>query len=252
MQTEPAVLTAQAVLQAWDQARGRHPLRQPLELLCAAWPELDADAWSALPLGVRDAHLLALHESLFGTELDTVVDCPRCHVTLQTQISTAQLRVAGSAASAGSGVLSLQVDDFELVFRLPSSDDLLAIDEAPDASPDSEPARLIERCVLSARRSGTEIEPADLPVMVLDRLQQEMARRDPGADTTVTLTCPACAHEFERGFDIGAYLWSELSDWAGRTLDEVHTLASVYGWSEAQILGLSAARRGDYIARVQG
>jgi hypothetical protein len=33
---------------------------------------------------------------------------------------------------------------------------------------------------------------------------------------------------------------------------EVHTLASAYGWSEAQILALSATRRQRYIALVQG
>ena len=39
---------------------------------------------------------------------------------------------------------------------------------------------------------------------------------------------------------------------AGALLHEVHRLASAYGWSEAQILALSPARRAQYLALVEG
>jgi hypothetical protein len=48
-------------------------------------------------------------------------------------------------------------------------------------------------------------------------------------------------------FDIGRYLWEELRAQAVRLLHEVHTLARFYGWREADILALSAARRHAYL-----
>lgn len=244
-------LTAQAVLQAWESAQGEHPLRRPQALLCAAWPEVDAGAWGRMPLGARDAQLARLHERLFGPELDTVADCPRCHERLQTGFSTVDLGTPGDAADAREAAAErLHCEGFDLVFRLPASDDLLALAETPDSAPESALRWLLERCLIEARRAGEPASAAELPATVVQQVQREMALRDPGADTSVALTCPACGHGFERRFDMGAYLWDAVDDWAQRTLGEVHLLACAYGWSEPQILALSAARRSHYIALV--
>ena len=47
-----------------------------------------------------------------------------------------------------------------------------------------------------------------------------------------------------------ALLWEEIEVRAHVLLGEVHRLASAYGWSEAQILALSPARRASYLAMV--
>ena len=43
---------------------------------------------------------------------------------------------------------------------------------------------------------------------------------------------------------------SALDAWAKRVLEEVHTLASAYGWAQSEILSMSAARRRRYVAMV--
>jgi hypothetical protein len=134
-----------------------------------------------------------------------------------------------------------------LLWRLPTSDDLLAVLDTADAAD-----RLLERCVREARRGDVVLTAAELPEPLVERLQQEMARLDPGVDLRIALACPDCGHRFERRFDIAAHLWTALDDWAERTLDEVHCLAGAYGWGEAEILALSAARRQQYIDRVLG
>jgi hypothetical protein len=48
-------------------------------------------------------------------------------------------------------------------------------------------------------------------------------------------------------FDIVSHLWTELDAWARRMLREVHALAATYGWSEAEILRMSATRRRAYL-----
>jgi hypothetical protein len=240
-------LTAQAMLHSWELGQGEPALRRPLALLCGAWPEPDPGSWGALPIGERDRWLLTLHESLFGTELDTVAACPACGETLELRFPTTALHPGTVADDTPA---SLDCEGWQVGFRLPGSDDL--IDAAASGDRDAALARLLERCVLGLRHDGRPAEPADLPPSVIERLQQEMARRDPGADNRVALECPGCGHRFERRFDIGTYLWDELDDWAQRTLAEVHLLASAYGWSEPQILALGAARRRHYIELVQG
>ena len=76
-------------------------------------------------------------------------------------------------------------------------------------------------------------------------------RADPQASVRLALTCPACAHGSERPFDVVAYLWIEVDAWARRTLAEVHALAAAYGWSEREILALSARRRQLYLELVR-
>lgn len=243
-------LTAQAILHSWDIAQGEHAVRRSLALLQTAWPEVEPRSWGALPIGERDRWLLTLHDSLFGGELDVVVTCLACSVALDLRFSTAQLRLAPADDAAEAPVL--RYDGFEVDFRLPGSDDLIEALGAAADDRDVALARLLERCVIEVRHGSEAAAVSDLPPAVIDLLQQEMARRDPGADTRVALECPACGHRFERRFDIGAYLWDEVDDWARRTLAEVHVLASAYGWSEAQILALSASRRRHYIGLVQG
>jgi hypothetical protein len=245
------ILTAQGVLQTWEHAQHEHPLLRSQALLHTAWPEVDAAEWGAMPIGIRDAWLFRLQEALFGHELDTLVACPSCQEPLQTRFSTVDLLAHAAGAGTGGAMASLHSDGYELDFRLPCSDDLLAIAETADEPLDVSARRLLERCVLSARHAGEPAAVDALPAAVVDRLQRAMADADPGADTSVALACPACGHRFERRFDIGAYLWDELDDWAQRRLAEVHVLAGAYGWSEPQILALSAARRGHYIALVQ-
>jgi hypothetical protein len=45
-------------------------------------------------------------------------------------------------------------------------------------------------------------------------------------------------------------VWRELDEWAERTLHEIHVIASNYGWSESEILELSARRRQTYVEMI--
>jgi hypothetical protein len=78
-----------------------------------------------------------------------------------------------------------------------------------------------------------------------------MAAADPRADVELALACPACAHEWTAAFDAAAFLWSELDAWTRRTLHDVHTLATAYGWTEAEVLALGR-RRHVYLELVGG
>jgi len=245
----PGALSAQAVLLAWEQAQGMPLQQRALALLQLAWPDVAPQRWGTLPLGARDGRLFTLFELLFGHALEALADCPACGEALELQLRTVDL-CPEPAGAGDEAPPPLQCDGYELAYRLPCSDDLGALQRAAGDA-DAAVRCLVERCLLHARRAGRPVAAADLPPAVVERLQQDMAERDPGADIRIALSCPACEHAFERRFDIGDYLWQEIEDWAERTLAEVHLLASAYGWTEAQVLALGAGRRRRYIAMAQ-
>jgi hypothetical protein len=74
-----------------------------------------------------------------------------------------------------------------------------------------------------------------------------MAELDPQSDVELSLSCPNCGHAWRAPLDIASYFWSEVEAWAQRLLLEVHQLARGYGWSERDILAMSARRRRAYL-----
>ena len=242
--------SAERLLQSWEEGRGAHPIERALALLHAGAPETPVDAWAGLAIGQRDAALLDLRESLFGSRIETLAHCPRCGELLESSFELRDLRVPAGPAPAGLHALSCKVNDYAIAYRLPTSADLLQALTGTSADDDAE-TRLLALCIAEAQHAGRALAARDLPADVVAALQADMACHDPGAETRVSLSCPACMHGFETDFDIVAYLWSELDDWAQRTLAQVHTLAAAYGWSERAILRLSPARRQHYIELVQ-
>jgi len=78
-----------------------------------------------------------------------------------------------------------------------------------------------------------------------------MALADPLAEITISLRCPGCRQESVETLDIVSFVWEEIQARAKRLYWEVHSIASVYGWSETEILSLSPARRLHYLEMVK-
>jgi hypothetical protein len=89
--------------------------------------------------------------------------------------------------------------------------------------------------------------PPDLPAPVVEAVEQAMAALDPAAELHLSLTCPECGHAWPEYLDPVAFLSVEIEAMARQTLEEVHMLASTYGWSEAEVLALSPWRRRQYL-----
>lgn len=232
------------LLAAWEQAAGQVPPQRALTLLAAACPDSDPQQWALAPIGERDRHLLALRERLFGTSLEALATCPACGERLELAFRTGDIAVPPGQACAEVTVHS---GGYEVQCRAPDTADLLAAADVDDGR-----ELLLRRCVTLARRHDGAVEPGDLPPEVLEALTEALAAADPQADTQLALTCPACAHQWSMAFDVLAYLWSEIEDWAPRMLRDVHELASAYGWSERDILAMSAARRRCYLEMAAG
>ena len=254
------MLSAATLLSAWERGGAEPPLRRALLLLEAAYPERPAAAWAELPVGRRDASLLDVREAAFGPRLECVVACPACGELLELACDVAELRAAPAAPD--DAPLVVRHDGREGAFRLPTTRDLLAVLEEgagaharAHARAQDGARRLLARCLEPTAESPDAdaggLAVAELPEPVLAEIGARMEAADPQASVRLSLTCPVCAHASERPFDIVAYLWTEVDAWARRTLAEVHALAAAYGWSEGEILALSARRRQLYLELVR-
>jgi hypothetical protein len=224
-------LSATELLSVWECGNSQVPVRRALTMLAAASPETSCDSLARLTIGQRDAHLFALREATFGSELTGVTDCPECGEKIELSLNCADL--AGKIANKPPAEVAVESNGRHIRCRLPTSADLLAV---------SSPQELIERCLLSNGNHSTQ----DFIGAVGDK----MFRADPMADIHLALDCPSCTHRWEAPFDIVAFLWREISAAARRLLREVHMLASAYGWTESEILALSQARRSTYLEMI--
>jgi hypothetical protein len=239
-------LTDHELLDAWERGLARPPLERAITLLAAALPETPPAALADLRMGERDARLLTLRELTFGSRLSALADCPECQARLEINFATSDIKVEPPTPLEN---LEFAHAGYTCRVRLPRTRDLARL----EASTALEARRkLLESCILEARLHGEEIPPDHIPEGVATALAEEMAEADPQADVRLALECPDCGQKWSTSFDILSYFWSEISAWASGVLRDVHVLASAYGWSEREILGLGARRRWLYLEILRG
>jgi hypothetical protein len=228
-------MDAHALLLCWEQGRRRHALDRALLLHAAAAPDENPDALADRSVGERNAALLRLRRTLFGDALASWLDCPACGERLEFSLSAGVLLGGTSDRATHVSVAGVRA-------RVPTTRDLASlVDESDEAAAARTlVGRLIER--------DAAIEPSRM-ALIVDGLGRALDDADPCIDVSVDLTCPACGHAWNAPFDIADFLWEEIEVRARRLLDEVHVLASAYGWTESEILQLSDTRRTAYLER---
>lgn len=232
------------LLNAWEAAGHCLPARRALDLLMALSDEGQAAA--ELSAGERDRRLLATRQQLFGDRVEGLVDCPHCGARVETAFRVADL-IAGDAER--SAVAPLEFGDVTVQWRLPRSGELAELEEAPPGGDTAAGLReaLWERCLIEVRQGDQPLSREECPANVLQQVSQAMWRADPLADIQLEASCPDCRATWSSRFDIGAFFWRELDQWARRLLREVHCLASAYGWSEREVVLMSPHRRQVYL-----
>lgn len=236
--------TEQFVLRAWEEGQGVPALERGLLLLRLAQGEASVD-FASESVGRRDSALIRLRCSLYGDHAPCFLECPACAAELESALDLRQLDIA--PPSDGHGPFSLKHDAWTLRFRLPTTVDLVALSDAASSAQFDPRQVLVGRILQSAESHGDGVAFDRIPPEVLTLLEAELDRLDPVADLRLSQECPECAHVFEAPFDIGAFLWRELDVHARRVLQQVDILARNYGWTEPDILSLSARRRRTYL-----
>jgi hypothetical protein len=246
-------LSASELLETWERGVDQHPVQRALLLLEAACPDLSPQDLARLSLAERDARLLELRERTFGSRLASLAACPVCAARLDAGLLAQDLRASLAAPTAADYLVS--ASGYRIRFRLPNSQDLLAILPSRDAA--AARRTILERCLLSFDRGPeSAVESGDnpdeaFPPAVLEAVAHGLEALGDQADLQLNLTCSACGHTWEASLDFPAFFWAEITAWARRLLVEIHTLAAVYGWREADILALAPGRRQIYLELIR-
>jgi hypothetical protein len=244
-------LSASNLLEIWERGLGRSPVEQALVILGAVFPRVSWEPLARLTIAQRDTALFHLRELTFGTQLTGLAECPACHERLELAFSANDLRSMEllpapdfSLPEVQATVTSFRTKGYEVDFRLPTSADLLKVSHL-----DEEQARkqLLETCIVSARHRKQVVTVNKLSPSLIQAVIEQIGQAAALANLTIASTCPACSHQWEIVFDIVSYFWSEINAWAMRMMREIHVLASTYGWSEVDILEMSAWRRQRYL-----
>lgn len=234
-------LSSAGFLGLWERGLGLHPLDQGILALSAALPEVPRESLADWPLGRCNRALAKLHFCCFGYSLRGWTSCPRCQEKMEFEMDGRAL-LKEEANQKPSPAETIVVKGHS--FRLPTSRDLAEAAQETDCH--SGAIRLIERCRIGADESSGWSEED------LEEVGERMALADPMAETRLVLHCPTCGNEWTQTLDLASFLWAEIEARAKRLLWEIHTFASAYGWTEAEILSLSETRRALYLEMVRG
>jgi hypothetical protein len=227
-------------LALWESGQMLHPIDQGLLAVQVAFPETRLESVADWPLGRRNRAIAELRCACFGPTLNGWTTCRRCGEKLEFEVDGNALAQTGGDDAADTVPISGRV------FRLPTSRDLARIAAGPGLA-DAVP-QLLDLCLVSA--DGAEA-PIAWSEHDLDAIGERLALADPLAEVLLHFRCPTCGDSFQEGLDLAVFFWAELEGRAKRLLLDVHTLASAYGWSEADILALSPARRDFYLELVR-
>ena len=237
--------SASDLLDVWEAGQALSPVQRALALVMMALPDMSPQAAAEMSIGRRDAQLLSLREQLFGPGIVALARCPGCGERFELSLTVADVRVE----QPRDGLFDIQRDGYAVRARAANSLDVMDAHSVRDATV---LARVvIAGCTIEARHGDRVVPAHELPDGVVEAVAERMSEADPQADVNVALQCPVCGHEWQAMFDVAAFLWREIDVWAKRSLDEVHALAYAYGWSEADILAMSAPRRRRYVSMIE-
>jgi hypothetical protein len=231
-----------ALLRAWESGAAAAPLERAPSLLRSLGAVETSVRTDELTVGQCDARLFELRRTIFGEMLDVRATCPSCQTDVELTVMLSGLQPPVTDGPAAP--VTVRAGGYTLLCRIPCNGDLRVL---AGRGAEVTVRDLLEQCAIEASSpAGQPVHPQELPDAVAEAAVTALAESDPGAQTALRVCCP-CGSEWVSELDIHAVVWSDLTEWVGRTLTEVHQLARSYGWSEADILAMSGWRRRWYL-----
>lgn len=97
----------------------------------------------------------------------------------------------------------------------------------------------------------TPVDNWTFPEAWIDTIEAELEQHDRLLTLQLGTCCPACNKDIQLEFDLEDHLLNILASEQKRLLNQIHRLASIYNWTEREILALTPKRRDYYLARVE-
>jgi hypothetical protein len=231
----PPASPAETIVQIWERGRREHPIDRALTILSVLSGRPRGEL-ASMSVERRDGQLLAWRNRLFGRELPGYANCPRCGCAVDVALT-----IDGNDNDESADRFMVQVGGQRVAAHLPTTLDLVAV--AGCESVDEAGRALIARCI----GDGTEPDRSGVSDEIAEAVAAELDRRAGLSASAVPLACPDCGQEWQLELDIAEFLWREIEIRAVRLLRDVDMLARRYGWSQREILALSATRRSFYL-----
>lgn len=215
---------------------------------------VSADDVRALTVGDRERLLLALYHLSFE-RIEAVARCsaPACGAELELDVTAGELLTAPNdevPCATYEITVGKAPGDHRVRFRLPNGGDQEQAAVMATADPRGAADSIIRRCVIGVCGHDGESKQLEEALPALrEPLAEAFARLDPQAATTIRLQCPACGAESTALLDAGFFLLARLTNTRG-IFAEVHRIAQVYHWHEAEILALPVTRRRRYLTLI--
>lgn len=199
----------------------------------------------------RDYLLLHVDRLTFGDERYQTIECPRpaCRRRQDVHFTLSSVDVPAVPKRA-EGELRL-ADGRTVHFRLPVAEDQAALHGLAPAILE---AAFLQRCVRGDRGEEHRVgwpELRELPAQVRAEIVAHILAASPGLDLAMSLACLGCKEPYRFVFDPVLSLLAEIKASRKELMGQVHRLALSYHWSQAEILGLSRARRHEYLELLQ-
>lgn len=202
----------------------------------------DTQSWWSQSVGMRTAALLDLLTATEATsQLSLTARCmsPKCAATFAFDLP---LSVLPAAERSGTTVQVSCSSGSTLTLRRPTGADLR---HWRDAQPHSRADAV--RLMLDTLLIEGEVRPEDE-----DALSAAMSSMDPLVDLSAVCECPECGATNEVSIDLEGIVLNHLRARQHALLHEVHRLATHYGWTEREILGIEPKRRARYLELIEG
>ena len=200
---------------------------------------VDAATVSRLSIADRQYLMLRLAAMLNGEQLWLKVDCGHCHALFDVELRRCDLPI--KEAGEGFPRVKLQLNDWEIKASVPTGQNQEGIGDLAEAEAVH---CLLHQCICSVNgRPPTEDFISQLTEEDIAAIDEALDDVSPAVCDRLVVTCPECHQEQYAPLDHYAHIGLDEYFFYG----EIHTLASHYHWSEADILDLPQAKRRRYL-----
>jgi hypothetical protein len=200
---------------------------------------VDADTVANLCVADRQYLMLRLGALLDGEQMWLKVGCGHCDAIFDVDVNRADLPV--KQAGAGFPQATLHHGDWEIEVRIPTGADQERIAALGE---DQAMRELLLHCICTVNGSPPSKDFIEqLSRTDIEAIDEALDEVSPAVCDRLQVICPECNREQLASLD--HYLPSGLDEYS--FFDEIHTLASHYHWSEAEIMDLPQDKRRRYI-----
>jgi hypothetical protein len=214
-------------------------------LLARCSETADPEGWWAQPVGTRIASLVRLAAVTDGREaVDVHLRCPvpDCGTTFEIALPVDAL---GDGSPPAEPIAVALPAGGSVTVRLPTGEDQRRWVAARYRSSGEAVNAIAGALVVEGQLSADDGS-------MLTAIGAALADHDPLVHFTVACNCPSCAGAAELPIDLEALAIGRLAAVRRALIEDVHVLASAYGWTESEILAIAPERRARYRELIEG